>query len=228
MGTLADYLSFARAHPALFVNPSQRGIIVLLEEDEIREAESQESQRLEAQGMPVEWAMVGIAYQDQYVLLLRDAVRYPDGSLGVCIRSVEEVERATGVVVLPVYQGQVLLIRHFRHEMRDWQLEIPQGFVIPGLSSEESIRIELKEEIDATFSRLISLGKVHVDTSSSSNYVELFFANIDSYGEVELQEGITELLPTPVSQVEQMIRANEITSTTLLVTYTRAKLQGLL
>src|SRR5438874_1133868 len=101
MSALADYLSFARDHPALFVNPSQRGIMVLLDEDEIREAESQASQRLEAQGMPVEWAKVGIAYQDQYVLLLRDAVRYPDGSKGVCIRSVEEFERATGVVVLP-------------------------------------------------------------------------------------------------------------------------------
>ncbi len=228
MSTLADYLSFVRTHPALFKNPSHGGITILLDVDEIREAESQASQKLKAQGMSVEWAKVGIAYQDQYVLLLRDAVRYPDGSLDTCIRSVDEVERATGVVVLPVYQGQVLLIRHFRHEMRDWQLEIPQGFAIPGLSSEESIRIELKEEIDASVSRLISLGRVHLDTSSSANYDELFFADIDSYGEVEFQEGIVELLPTPVAQVEKMIRECEITSTTLLVTYTRAKLQGLL
>ncbi len=228
MSTLADYFAFAEAHPALFVNPPQDGITILLNEDEIQEAERQEARRLEKQGLPAEWAKVGIAYRDQYVLLLRDAVRFPDGSLGTYIRSVDEDEHAPGVVVLPLHQGRVLLIRHFRHEKRDWQLEIPQGFGIPGLSSEESIHIELKQEIDATVSRLVPLGEVHLDTNSGANRVELFFAEIDSYGEVELQEGITELLPTPVAEVERMIHENELDNIFLLVTYARARLQVLL
>lgn len=227
MSTLAEYLAFAKAHPALFVNPPQGGITILLDEDEIREAEKQDARRLEAQGLPAEWAQVGFAYRDQYVLLLRDAVRFPDGSLGTCTRSVDEDERAPGVVVLPLHQGRILLIRHFRHGTRTWHLEIPQGFGIPGLSSEESIRIELKEEIDATVSRLMPLGQVHLDTRSGANRIELFFAEIDSYGDVELQEGITELLPTPVAEVERMIRDNEIDNVFLLVTYARAKLYGL-
>ncbi len=228
MNTLADYLAFSEAHQGLFVNPPQGGITILLDEDEICEAERQEARRLEAQGLPAEWAQVGIAYRDQYVFLLRDAVRYPDGSFGTHIRSVDEDEHAPGVVVLPLYQGQILLIRHFRHEKRDWQLEIPQGFGISGLSSEESIRIELKEEIGADVSRLIPLGQVHLDTHSGTNRVELFFAEIDSYGDVELQEGITELLTTPVSEVEQMIRENEMDNVFLLVTFARAKLNGLI
>ena len=228
MSTLADYLAFAKAHPGLFVNPPQGGITILLDEDEIREAEKQEAQRLEAQGLPAEWARAGFAYRDQYVLLLRDAVRFPDGSLGTYIRSVDEDERAPGVVVLPFYQGCVLLIRHFRHGTRTWHLEVPQGFGIPGLSSEESIRIELQEEIEAAVSRLISLGQVHLDTNSGANRIELFFAELDSYGNVELQEGITELLPTPVPEVERMIRENEIDNVFLLVTYARAKLHGLI
>jgi ADP-ribose pyrophosphatase len=228
MSTLADYLAFAKAHQGLFENSPEGGITILLVEDEIREAERQEARRLEALGLPAEWAQVGIAYRDQYVLLLRDAVRYPDGSFGTCIRSVDEDEHAPGVVVLPLYQGQILLIRHFRHEKRDWQLEIPQGFGIPGLSSEESIRVELKEEIDAAISRLVPLGQVHLDTRSGANRIELFFAEIDSYGDVELQEGITELLPTSVTEVERMIRENELDNVFLLVTYARAKLHGLL
>ena len=228
MSTLADYLAFAKAHPGLFVNPPQGGITILLDKDEIREAEKQEAQRLEAQGLPAEWAQVGFAYRDQYVLLLRDAVRFPDGSLGTSIRSVDEDERAPGVVVLPFHQGRVLLIRHFRHGSRTWHLEVPQGFGIPGLSSEESIRLELQEEISATVSHLVSLGRFHPDTSVGANVIELFYAEIESYGDVELQEGIIELLPTPISELERMIRENEITNTFLLVTYTRAKLYGLL
>src|SRR5260221_14627220 len=102
MSTLADYLAFAKAHPGLFVNSPHGGITILLDEDEIRAAESHEARRLEAQGLPAEWAQVGIAYRDQYVLLLRDAVRFPDGSLGTCIRSVVDDERPPGVVVLPL------------------------------------------------------------------------------------------------------------------------------
>ena len=228
MSTLADYLAFAKAHPGLFVNPPHGGITILLDEDEIRATESHEARRLEAQGLPAEWAQVGIAYRDQYVLLLRDAVRFPDGSLATCIRSVDDDERPPGVVVLPLHQGQVLLIRHFRHGTRTWHLEVPQGFGIPGLSSEESIRLELQQEISATVSRLVSLGRFHPDTRVGANVVELFYADIETYGDLELQEGIIELLPTPVLELERMIRENEITNTFLLVAYTRAKLQGLL
>ncbi len=228
MSTLADYLAFAKAHPGLFVNPPQGGIAILLDEDEIRDAEKQEAQRLEAQGLPDEWAKVGFAYRDQYILILRDAVRFPDGSLGTCIRSVDEDERAPGVVVLPLHQGQVLLIRHSRHGSRTWHLEVPQGFGIPGLSSEESIRLELQQEINATVSRLVSLGRFHPDASVGANVVELFYADIETYGDVELQEGIIELLPTQVSELERMIREREVTNPFLLVIYARAKLHGLI
>jgi ADP-ribose pyrophosphatase len=227
MSTLAAYFAFAEAHPALFVNPPLGGFTILLDEAEIREAEAQAAQRLEAQGLPAEWARVGIVYQDQYIMLLRDAVRFPDGSLGVCTRWGGE-QGAPGVVVLPFYRGQVLLVRHFRHELRTWDLEIIQGFGMPGLSSEECARRELEEEIGATISRLVSLGQVHPDTVWGADYVELFYAEVESYGELEAQEGITDLLPTPVSELERMIREREVTNVFLLVAYTRAKLQGLL
>ena len=77
------------------------------------------------------------------------------------------------MVVLPFYRGQVLLVRHFRHKLRTWDLEIIQGFGMPGLSSEECARRELKEEIEATASRLVSLGRVHPDivwVQTTSNF----------------------------------------------------------
>src|SRR2546430_13068648 len=51
-----------------------------------------------------------------YTLSLHDALPiFPDGSLGTSIRSVDEDERASGVVVLPLHQGYVLLIRSEEH-----------------------------------------------------------------------------------------------------------------
>ncbi len=227
MSTLADYFAFAKAHPEQFVNPPGGSFTILLDEAEIQETESQAAQKLQAQGLPVEWACVGIVYQDQYVQLLRDAVRFPDGSLGVCTRWGGE-QGTPGVAVLPFYQGQVLLIRHFRHELRTWDLEVIQGFGIPGLSSEECARKELEEEIGATASRLVPLGRVYPDTVWGADYVELFYAEVESYGELEAQEGITDLLLTSVSELERLIREREVTNVFLLVAYSRAKLQGLL
>lgn len=228
MSTLEDYLAFAKAHSTLFANPPEGGITILLNEDEIREAEATVARRLEAQGLPAEWARVGITFRDQYVFLLRDAVRFPGDFLGTYSRLISEEDDPRGVIILPVYQQQVLLIRHFRHATRTWHLEIPRGFGTKGLTSEENARRELEEEIGATISRLFSLGQTYPNTGMTSECDELFFAEVESYGDVEIQEAITELLPTTVSEFERMIRDNEITDGFTLAAYARAKLKGLL
>src|SRR5437879_5616224 len=98
MSRLEDYFAFAKIHPALFMNPPGAGFTILLDEAEIHEAESQMTQWLKAEGLPKEWASVGISYQDQYVMILRDAVRFPNGELGTYIRMVGN--GSPGVIVL--------------------------------------------------------------------------------------------------------------------------------
>ena len=227
MSTLSDYLSFAQAHPALFVNPPG-SFTILLNEGEIREVEAQMAQRLKARRLPAEWALVGIVYQDQYGFILRDAVQFPSGVLGTYIRF---VSRAGGpsVIVLPVYQGQVLLIRRFRHTTRTWHLEIPVGTGMKDLSPEEMARRELTQEIGAIVNRLVSLGQL--DSSGpgmASNKAKLFYAEIESFGNVDMHAGISELLLVTVSEFEHMISMSEITDSFTIVAYTYAKLEGLL
>lgn len=203
MSTLEDYFAFAKTHPTLFVNPQGGGFTILLDEAEIRKAESQMVQWLKAKGLPTEWAQVGIAFQDQYAMILRDAVRFPN-------------------------RGQVLLIRHFRHATRTWHIEIPRGFGTRGFSSEENAQRELKEEIGATIARLVSLGKVYLDAGAEAGYNDFFYAEIESYGQLEADEGIVELLPTAQSEFERMIRENELTDGFTLTAYALAKAQRLL
>ena len=228
MSTLADYLAFAKAHPALFVNPPEGGIVILLDEHEIQETEAQMAQWLGLLDMPAEWARVGIVYQDQYVRILRDAVRFPTGLLGTYIRFVGKGDDPPGVIILPFYQGQVLLIRHFRHATRTWHIEIPRGFGKQGYSSEENARRELEEEIGATISRLIPLGSVYPDASMSTECNALFFAEVTSYGKAEEEEAIISILPVSVAEFERMISENEITDGFTLAAYALAKAQGLL
>ncbi len=228
MSMLEEYLAFARQYPALFENPPEAGLTIILDVDEIRRVEDEVSQRLAAQGFPAAWAQVGIVYQDQYVMLVRDAVRLLDGTVDTCVRSVSAAVQVPGIFILPVYQGNVLLIRHFRHEARAWRWEIPGGFGMPGMSSEENARRELAEEIGAAIIRLIPLGCVYPDAFSGADSIDLFFAEIGTPGAIESQEGITEAVTLPVQTIEQKIRSHEITDMIVLVAYTRAKLQGLL
>ena len=94
----------------------------------IHQAEDRMAGLLRQVGAPAESAQFGVAFSDSFVLILRDAVRFADGSLGTYLRSVPPEGSFPGVVVLPIWQGHVLLVRHFRHATREWHLELPRGF----------------------------------------------------------------------------------------------------
>lgn len=228
MNRLADYFAFARTNPALFVNPYGAGFVVILEEEDIHATELQMAQRLKAENLPTSWAQVGIVYQDQYTMMLRDAVRFPDGSLGTYIRLVSEENSPPGVIILPLHQDHVLLIRHFRHATRTWHMEIPRGFGTQGFSAEENACRELKEEIGAIPSRIVSLGQIYPNTGMSLECDEIFYVEVESYGDAEALEAIAEIQPTPVPEFERMIRENVITDGFTLAAYARAKALGLL
>jgi len=232
MDDLNRYLEYARSHADQFVNPPDGLITILLEPEQIAEVEAYMEQRLLAGGMPEEqarcWSRVGIAHQDQYTFLLRDAVRFGDGSLGTYIRFVSPDNGAPGVIVLPIYQGNVVLVRHFRHAMRQWRIELPRGFGEKGLSNEENARRELKEEIDAEVERIISLGMSEPDGGMSAQSDALFFAELKSIGAPSAADGISAILLTPLPEFERLIADGTIVDGFTLSAYARAKARGLL
>src|SRR5215469_7265599 len=189
MSDRAAYFALVSSRPDMFRNPPGASFEILLDEADIHQAEQAVAQKLADSSAPTEWAEVGIAFRDQYVTLLRDAVRFADGSLGTYIRMVEPEASFPGVVVLPVWKGQILLIRHFRHATRAWHLEIPRGF---GLSADpaESARTELTEEIGASAATLTQLGEVYPDAGADNSKIGIFYAEVESYGQPDAQEGI--------------------------------------
>jgi ADP-ribose pyrophosphatase len=223
MNDRTGYFALVSGHPELFANPPGPSIEILLGEDEIRQAEATVAERLAVRGLPTEWARVGIAYQDQYLLILRDAVRFPDGSLGTYIRAVSANTGTPGVVILPVCKGNVVLVRHFRHGSRAWHWEIPRGFGEVGFTAEDNARRELEEEIGAAGTRLTPMGPVNLDTDASGSPDELFYAEIESYGRPDVAEGIAELRAVSLAEFQRMIAKGEISEGYTLAAYARAK-----
>ena len=224
MSDYAEYLALVDAFPDLFKNPPDAGFKILLNDAEIKKAARDAATRLRTEGKPDEWAEVGVAFKDQYTLILRDAVRYPDGSLGTYIRSISPVP---GVVILPVWQQQILVIKHFRHATRTWHLEIPRGYG-SSMDTLASARRELAEEIDASGVTWTELGQTYPDTGATNSIVALFYAEVQSYGQPDRKEAISEILPTSIENFERMISENTLTDGYLLAAYAKAKARRML
>jgi ADP-ribose pyrophosphatase len=222
------YDDIRAAFPAAFTNPPGAPIEVLLDPADVAAAEQAASKALAEEGMPTSWARTGVAYQDQYMVILRDAVRMPNGRLGTYIRTIESGQ-GSGVVVLPRHRGKVVLIRHFRHSTRSWHLEIPRGFGAAGHTAEGSARRELREEIGVTPNTLNSLGVVYPDSGLHGAAVHLFYAEIEDTPSInDEEEGIEAIHFVTPDDLRRLIRDGEINDGFTVAAYTRAVLRGFL
>lgn len=89
-------------------------------------------------------------FHNPFFTLYNDRVRFPNGQQGHYIRK-RSGGGLYGVCIMPVdRQGNLLLIRQFRHCSRRWMWEIPKGFGEHHLSALENAKKELKEETGYT------------------------------------------------------------------------------
>ncbi len=180
--------------PRRYVGDAERGEIEILT-DPTDQAAAQEAARarLQAAGNPIEWAELGDVFRGEYLVVTRDPVRFPGGSLGTYVRvDWGEGREAGGVVIIPRLGEEIVLVKHFRHATRAWHWEFPRGFASSEMSLEESARKELSEEIGAVANDLKRLGQIHPDSGMTSSAVSVFLAEIDTVGPVNESEGICE------------------------------------
>lgn len=149
---MTDYFEFMALHPELFVNSDDvNTITVLTDPDDIRRIEQATDQK------------TGIMYRDKYILLLKDAVTFPDNSPGTYIR-ILPANGKNGTVIIPVVNGKILLINHYRHALRRFSWELPRGFAEDDLDAIENAKKELYEECGLEASECEILGKISPDS----------------------------------------------------------------
>ncbi|GLY21425.1 NUDIX hydrolase [Micromonospora sp. NBRC 101691] len=222
-----QYAELRERQPAYFVNPPDAAVYILHEPEEVAAAERAKAESLRKRGLPPEWSRVGVAYQDEYVTLIRDPVRFSDGSLGTYIRSMPGGD-ADGVVLLPVLDGAVVLVEHFRHAVRGWQLEAPRGFGEAGVPAVEQAARELREELGAVPTRVVDLGLLHPDAGTATDRVHLYLVEIAELGPLDAVEGIRAARTYPPEKVGELIRDGVVSDGFTIAAWTRAWLRGLL
>jgi ADP-ribose pyrophosphatase len=216
------YQELVAREPALFLNPPQAEFEVVTGPAEmLSEVATAEGERL---GHPVD---LGLLYEDEYVRLLKDVVRFSSGRLGTYIR-VLPAGSSAGVAVLPLLDGDVVLIRHFRHATRQRHWEIPRGFADNDESAADAARRELREELGVDTDALHAIGTVHPDTGILGGSTELFVAEIATIGELDGDEAITEAKRVSPGTMAELIRDGQVTDSFTIAAYTRATLHALI
>lgn len=223
----AGYRRLAVDLPDYFGNPDREGLVILTGEEELRGAEAEIAGRLAASGLPRDWARAGVYYEDAWIYCLRDVVRFPDGRLGTHHRIIHK-DGPESVAILPRWQGRLVLLRHFRHGLRDWALEFPRGSGEHGRSAEKMAREELREELDAKIISLRPLGLIFPQNNLMRTHLRLFFAEISAFGSANKAEGIAEIRTVTVAELERLIDSDVVTDSTSVALFARARLRGLL
>jgi ADP-ribose pyrophosphatase len=220
---LRRYHDLVSARAELFVNPP--GLTYqILTAGEMSEAQQAAECSRESHGLDVEDTRVGVLASDPYATVLREAVRFPDGSLGLYNRLLVP----GGVVVLPVLRGSIVLIHRFRHGTRRFAYEAPRGIAGEAESLETDARRELLEEIGAVAEELVDLGEVATTSGIVGEVMRLFLARIDRVGAPDRHEAIAGIVCRTIAETEDMIVGGAITDGPTLAAYLRAKLAGLL
>ncbi len=133
----------------------------------------------------------------------------------------------TGVAILPIFDGQVGLIRIYRPAIRAYSWEIPHGFVDEGENDNLSALRELLEETGLTVEskRFSSLGYITPDAGVLAARVHLFLAEACcTTQQIQHELGLREFRFFKILEFEAMIGRSEIQDTFTLAAWCKYQL----
>lgn len=151
---------------------------------------------------------IGVIYESPYSLLVVDLVLDKGGKIFTFERLIPKNPGA--IICVPIYDGKFVLLKQYRHSIRAVQYAFPRGFGESGLSSEDNLKKEIREELDADITDVTFLGQTAPDSGMLSSVVDVYCCNITEPKPKIGYEGIQQLCLADASEFERMISCGEI------------------
>lgn len=225
-----EYEVLIRDHPNLFNNVDSP-LEIVTDNLRIDAWMANRKRELASEAKPLNWSEIGVLAADPFFLILRDLVKFPNGTECGYLRVYNQSSLrncCSGVAVLPLVGDDIVLIHHYRHATRSWHWEIPRGFGEQGLSAKQVATKEIWEEIGGTSHSFLDLGSYHANTGLEGNETILYLAYLDSFGFPQLEEGIDSIKLFSIKELSLMIKNGDITDGYTIAAYVRALFRGLL
>ena len=224
-----SYFELLEKYPRLFQNDNAL-IKIIKDQGQIYSWQEQRQKELTTMNLPQNWADIGVVFNDPYFFVVRDLVQFPNGRMsGYCrVLSEANLSGGYGVVVLPEYQGKIMLLHQYRHPTRQWHYEVPRGYGELNTPAEKNARKEVEEETGGKIAELVDLGEFHNNTGFEGGAVSLFYVKMSSVGNPNEDEGIDSFVWLTVKELEEWIANEKITDGFTIAAYTKAKLKGLI
>jgi len=124
----------------------------------------------------------------------------------------EIVEHPACIVAVPIdEQGNVLLVRQFRHPVNKSLLELPAGGIEENETPEDAVRRELQEEIGYLPRKVEAMGGFYSAPGFCTEYLYLFIATeLTPSRMVASDTDEIEVVPMPLARIPELIASGEI------------------
>lgn len=154
-------------------------------------------------------------YRGGFFEVRRDEVRRPDGKPAVR----EYIRHPGAVMMVPLLdENTVVLVRQFRYPLRRHFIEVPAGKLEPGENPLATAKRELIEECGYEAGRWRHLTTLHPCIGYSDERIELYLARELRHVGTAPEDGeFLEVLPTPIDQALQWVRAGRITEVKAII-----------
>lgn len=101
----------------------------------------------------------------------------------------EIAEHIGGASVVAVEGDEVILVRQYRHAVKDYVLEIPAGVLEAGEDPAHTAKRELQEETGAIAGEIIPLTKIYKSVGHSTEINHIYLGRNLTFGPQNLDEG---------------------------------------
>ncbi|MEO6844198.1 MAG: NUDIX hydrolase [Ginsengibacter sp.] len=127
-------------------------------------------------GDSMKWKVLSSEYisRHHYFTARKDKCETPEGKIIEAYYVVELPTTACAVALTE--EGEVLMVRQYRHPLKETLIEIPGGFIDENESPEVAMKRELLEETGYEFSSVVKVGKIAANPGVLDNYTYLFLA----------------------------------------------------
>jgi ADP-ribose pyrophosphatase len=160
----------------------------------------------------LDWTVLDSRYISHHIYFTarRDRCQRPDGQV---VPEYFVVELPPSVCILPLTENnEVVMVRQYRHPLRQTILEIPGGFVDPLEDPGAAAKRELLEETGYAFDQVTALGKTTANPGLLENFTYLYLAtggrkvqeqHLDANEEIEI-------VLVPLAELAGMLLRHEL------------------